>query len=88
MYQVATFVLFHHIAITYFSDTLYKSCPVGANYSLSNVPIDGRFFPQVFLPTGMYYVTVEVLTNNVRVVLVKVYFEVPAGKTIEDDRMG
>lgn len=71
-----------------FSGPLAKSCPIPANYSFSNMPIDGQLFPSVFVPSGQYYVSVEVLTNNVRVVLVKVYFEIPAGRTIEDDRMG
>lgn len=67
---------------------MYTPCPVAANYHLTDLPIDGRLLPGIFLPSGEYYCTVELRSNETKVVSVKAYFEVPAGKNLEDDRMG
>lgn len=67
---------------------IIQPCPQTGNLWVKDFPTDGSIFPKMFIPSGLYYASVESKVNGTRFVLVKTYFVVPSGTTIEDDSMG
>lgn len=64
-------------------------CPFIGRYHIVDLPANGDFLNNMFFPVGDYMINVTVNTNsNEFVVNVKLFVNIPAGKTIEDDRMG
>lgn len=71
-------------------------CPYYGQLNVENLPINGELFNNMFLPVGEYMVnltaTAKIVENKTEkeefVWNGKFYFIIPAGKTIEDDRMG
>lgn len=82
-------VLFETVKETLFQHSnIFRPCPQNGTLWIKDYTLDGSVLPKVFLPAGSYYISVENFSNGTRYVHGKVYFIVPEGKTIEDDRMG
>lgn len=65
------------------------TCPFGGRFDIVNMPVTGDFLNNMFVPVGDYMANVTVNTNENELIWNgKFYFTIPAGKTIEDDRMG
>lgn len=65
-----------------------RRCPLTGNNSVENLPLNAQIFGGQLLPAGRYYYETIVHINGVQGLTYKVYFNVPAGKTIFDDAMG
>lgn len=88
--QTIPSVLFETVkkAIHKYSNILDAPCPQTGSIWAKDCPVDGSIFPKMFLPAGSYYISIENFSNGTKYVDAKVYFVIPEGKTIEDDRMG
>ncbi len=69
------------------------SCPFIGQFEIVKFPLSGSIFKMLFLPVGDYMVNLTVSFGSIEsldkfIWNGKVFFNVPAGKTIEDDRMG
>lgn len=65
------------------------TCPFIGRFDVVNMPILGSFFNNMFVPVGDYMANVTFNTNKTELIWNgQFYFTIPAGKTIEDDRMG
>lgn len=68
------------------------SCPYGGRFAILSLPLTSDLFANNFLPTGQYIVNFTMTTKMFKIEkllwYVKVYFEVPQGKTIEDEGLG
>lgn len=63
------------------------TCPYIGPFSIEKLPVDGEMFGNPFLPAGDYYLNIS--TFNTQLMFSgQFYFNIPAGKTIEDDSMG
>lgn len=63
-------------------------CPFTGSLNIKNMPINWGIFNYAFLPTGSFLLNVTLNANRNFHFNGKIYFNVPEGKTVEDDRMG
>lgn len=64
-------------------------CPVMGEFLIKKLPFNGDFVQNIFLPVGDYMLNVTFLTSSMEFIWNgKFFVNIPAGKTIEDDRMG
>lgn len=73
----------------YITTTNGLRCPFTGRFDIKKLPLTGNLFDNRFLPVGDYMANLT-LTTSAKELLWngKIYFNIPAGKTIEDDRMG
>lgn len=65
------------------------TCPFVGRFDIVNMPVTGSFLNNMFVPVGDYMGNVTMTTSTNELIWNgKFYFNIPAGKTIEDDRMG
>lgn len=68
------------------------TCPFNGQFAIRNLPLTSDLFANHFLPTGRYIVNFTMTTKMFKVEkfiwFVKVFFEVPQGKTVEDEGLG
>lgn len=64
------------------------SCPFVGRFDIRNFPINGALLLNMFVPVGDYMVNLTSFTNNEYIWNGRFFFNIPEGKTIEDDRMG
>lgn len=74
------------------SKNLWQPCPfrVGTDVALINLPLTSSLVQNLFVPAGDYKLIVEIRVGDEQTSLSKMtlFITVPAGRTIEDDRMG
>lgn len=63
------------------------SCPYKGPFYIENLPLTFEIFENPFLPSGDYYFNITTF-NTKLMSSIQLYFNVPAGITIEDDAMG
>lgn len=64
-------------------------CPFIGRFDVVNLPVNGGFLNNMFLPVGDYMLNLTINTNSKEFLSnVKLFINIPAGKSIEDDRMG
>lgn len=74
-----------------YSTNMIRPCPftVG-NLSVTNLPLTSSLLNNMFVPAGDYKLVITTKLNKEQVLAASItfYVNVPAGRTIEDDRMG
>lgn len=64
-------------------------CPFIGKFSLNKWPANGGIVNNMFIPAGDYLLNNTFLTSSMEYIWNgKFFFNVPEGRTIEDDRMG
>lgn len=65
------------------------TCPYKGQLDVKNLPLNGGLLENMFAPAWSYMVDLTANTSTNELIWnAKVYFVIPEGKTIEDDRMG
>lgn len=73
----------------YFLTDQNFTCPFYGRLDINNMPLTPQLFNNMFVPAGSYMANTSALTANNEIIWNgKFYFNIPEGKTIEDDRMG
>lgn len=72
-----------------FSPGQVLGCPFIGRFDINRLPINGALFNNMFIPVGDYMVNLTASTSSHEVIWNgKFFFNIPEGKTVEDDRMG
>lgn len=71
-----------------YSTDLWHPCPyVPGNLSISDLPLTASLVNNLFVPAGDYKLIVDTRIGEERI-MIMIFFVVPAGRTLEDDKMG
>lgn len=75
-----------------YSTNLCQPCPVivGTNMSVTNLPLTSSLVQKIFVPAGEYKLVIEIRAGDKQTSMsrISLFITVPAGRTLEDDRMG
>lgn len=73
-----------------FSTNVLQPCPIKGNLSIKALPLTAALVNNLFVPAGEYKLVIDTKVNKNKEFGINLafYVKVPAGRTIEDDRMG
>lgn len=74
-----------------YTTNIWQSCPLlPGNVSVNNLPLIASLVQNIFVPAGDYKLTVNSRVNKEKtsILLLSIFLNIPAGRTLEDDKMG
>lgn len=74
-----------------YTTNLWSPCPfMPSNLSVINLPLTASLVKNIFVPAGDYKLVIDTLIDKEMrsISLLTIYINVPAGRILEDDRMG
>lgn len=82
-----------HEVLKNHTSNIWHPCPfLPGNVSITNLPLTPSLVKNLFVPAGDYKLTLNTKVNSengfVSLLLMKIFINVPAGRTLEDDNMG
>lgn len=74
-----------------YTTNIWRPCPfLPGNLSVINLPLTSSLVNNLFVPAGDYKLVIDARVDDAKLsfLLITLFFNVPAGRTLEDDKMG
>lgn len=74
-----------------YTTNIWHPCPfVPGHLAVTKLPLTASLLKNIFLPAGEYKLVLDIKVGKEMVpgILIKLFFDIPAGRTLEDDKMG